>query len=104
MNRLQHKSAIVFGGGPNIGGTIAHFLAREGARVTVSDDDPKRSQEAVEFLNSKGYESIAASTHYVDEDGVARVFAESEKRFGPPDIVVNTAGQINWGSVVDIGL
>ena len=37
MGRLQDKVAIVFGAGPNIGGTIAHFMAREGAKVVVSD-------------------------------------------------------------------
>jgi hypothetical protein len=31
--RLKDKVAVVFGAGPNIGGTIAHFLARAGAQV-----------------------------------------------------------------------
>ena len=31
--RLEDKVAVVFGAGPNIGGTIAHFLARAGAQV-----------------------------------------------------------------------
>ena len=37
MNRLQDKVAIVYGAGPNIGGTTAYFLAREGAKVVVND-------------------------------------------------------------------
>ena len=39
MDRLANKVAIVFGAGPNIGGTIAHFLAREGASVVVSSSE-----------------------------------------------------------------
>src|SRR5207248_6632541 len=39
MKRLDGKVAIVFGAGPNIGGTIAHFFAREAARIAVADID-----------------------------------------------------------------
>lgn len=42
MDRLKNKVAIVFGAGPNIGGTIAHFLAREGASVCVTDIRKRR--------------------------------------------------------------
>ena len=55
MNRLDGKVAIVFGAGPNIGGTIAHFLAREGARVMVSDVSEAAAKETVGFLSSRGY-------------------------------------------------
>jgi len=41
-DRLKNKVAIVFGAGPNIGGTIAHFLAREGASVMLTDVDEAR--------------------------------------------------------------
>ena len=48
MDRLANKVAIVFGAGPNIGGTIAHFLAREGASVVVSDISLAAAQETVD--------------------------------------------------------
>lgn len=51
--RLEGKVATVFGAGPNIGGTIAHFLAREGARVTVADASQEAADKTVEFLTSK---------------------------------------------------
>ncbi|MDE2618687.1 MAG: SDR family NAD(P)-dependent oxidoreductase, partial [Sphingomonadales bacterium] len=61
MDRLANKVAIVFGAGPNIGGTIAHFMAREGARVVVSDVSLEAATETVEFIRSKGY--VAHATH-----------------------------------------
>ena len=47
MNRLADKVAIVFGAGPNIGGTMAHFLGREGASVAVCDINEKAARETV---------------------------------------------------------
>ena len=58
MNRLAGKVAIVFGAGPNIGGTIAHFLAREGARVAVSDIDVTAATATAEFLASRGFDAL----------------------------------------------
>src|SRR6516164_532533 len=59
MNRLDGKVAIVFGAGPNIGGTIAHFLAREGARVAVADIDSAVAEETAKFLAARGYGALA---------------------------------------------
>ena len=49
MARLDGKMALVFGGDPNIGGTIAHFMAREGAKVAVSDLLPAGSNRPCSF-------------------------------------------------------
>ena len=57
MSRLEGKVALVFGSGPNIGGTIAYYLAREGARVAVSDIAPAASGETAEFIRSRGFEA-----------------------------------------------
>ena len=50
MARLKDKVAIVFGAGPNIGGTIAYFLAREGAKVVVSDLSREAADETGALL------------------------------------------------------
>ena len=39
MGRLDGKVAIVFGASPNMGGTIAHWLAKEGAKIAACDLD-----------------------------------------------------------------
>jgi NAD(P)-dependent dehydrogenase (short-subunit alcohol dehydrogenase family) len=53
MGILDGKVAIVFGAGPNIGGTIAHFFAREGARIAVTDIDASASAKTTAFLSER---------------------------------------------------
>ena len=102
--RLDGKTAIIFGAGPNIGGTIAHFFAREGARVAVSDRDPRAADETAGFLAARGHEAIALAGDALVEADVARIVAGTAKRLGGPDIIVNMAGKVHWSSVLDMEL
>ena len=99
MSRLDDKVAVVFGAGPNIGGTIAHFMAKEGAKVVVNDLAPAAADETVQFLTSRGYEAIAVPGDATKEEDVNRIFGEAAKRYGHVDSVVNLAGSVVWGDV-----
>ena len=102
MKRLEGKVAVVFGAGPNIGGTIAHFFAREGARIAVSDFNQSAAEDTTAFLVSRGYGAIALTGNAVSEPDVARIVAETVRHFGHLDIVVNMAGKVHWSNVVDM--
>jgi len=104
MQRLDGKIAIVFGAGPNIGGTIAHFLAREGARVAVSDVKPDAARETVDFITGRGFEAVALAGDAMDEGAVERIVGETVARYGGLDIIVNMAGRVHWSSVLDMEL
>ncbi|MGH6990846.1 MAG: SDR family NAD(P)-dependent oxidoreductase [Stellaceae bacterium] len=104
MKRLEGKIAIVFGAGPNIGGAIAHFLAREGAKVAVSDQDAAAAEATAAFLDSHGGDSIALVGNAMDEVDVARIVVDTVAHYGAIDIVVNMAGKVHWSSVLDMEL
>jgi len=104
MDRLKDKVAIVFGAGPNMGGTVAHFFAREGARVTVSDIKLSAAQEVVDFLKSRNYQGLALQGDAAVEADTARIVADTVKHFGRLDMIVNMAGQIHWAPIVDMEL
>jgi NAD(P)-dependent dehydrogenase (short-subunit alcohol dehydrogenase family) len=104
MNRLDGKVAMVFGAGPNIGGTIAHFMGREGARVAVIDVDPAAAEATVQYLVSHGTEAVAFTGNATEEKDVANAVASTLGRFGQVDVVVNMAGKVHWSSVVDMEL
>jgi NAD(P)-dependent dehydrogenase (short-subunit alcohol dehydrogenase family) len=104
MKRLDGKVAIVFGAGPNIGGTIAHFLAREGARVAVSDVDPDAANRTAAFLSARGFEAMPLPGNAVEEADVSHVVQQAVARYGQLDCIVNMAGKVHWSSVLDMAL
>jgi NAD(P)-dependent dehydrogenase (short-subunit alcohol dehydrogenase family) len=102
MNRLEGKVAIIFGAGPNIGGTIAHFLAREGARIAVTDVDAKAAAATASFLTGRGYDAIPLTGNAFEEHDVARMIADAVAHYGHIDCAVNMAGKVHWSSVLDM--
>ena len=67
MGRLDGKVLLVFGAGPNNGGTIAHFMALEGAKVAVADINPAAAEDTVNFLTGRGYDAIGLPGDASDE-------------------------------------
>jgi NAD(P)-dependent dehydrogenase (short-subunit alcohol dehydrogenase family) len=104
MDRLAKKVAIVFGAGPNIGGTIAYFLAREGASVVVSDIHLAAAQETVDFIRSKGFEATATEGNATIEADVRQVVDFAVATYGTVDIAVNMAGRVHWAHVLDMDI
>ena len=102
MNRLADKVAIVFGAGPNIGGTIAHFFAREGARVAVTDVNSKTAAATAAFLTDREFDALALTGNAFEEADVVRMVAETVAHYGHIDCVMNMAGRVHWSSVLDM--
>jgi NAD(P)-dependent dehydrogenase (short-subunit alcohol dehydrogenase family) len=100
--RLQGKTAIVFGAGPNIGGTIALFLAREGASVVVSDVNPAAAQATADRIVRDGFEAIAVLGNALIEADVEAIVARAVAHYGHVDIAMNMAGTVHWSPIVDM--
>lgn len=92
MKTVQDKVAIVTGAGSGIGKAAAELLAREGAKVIVSDIDEAHGKAVAEAIRAAGGEAhfIAADTAKA-EDHEALVKGTVE-RYGGLDIAVNNAG------------
>lgn len=102
--RLAGKTAIVFGAGPNIGGTIAHFLAREGAKVAVADVSADAAGETAAFIRGRGHEAVAVQCDAQDESQVERAVGAAVGHYGALDIAVNMAGKVHWSPVLEMKL
>src|SRR5712692_4977231 len=102
MARLADRVAIIFGTGPNQGGAMAHFMAREGAKIACVDFQPEVSQETVKFLKGRGYDAIALEADGTVEADVKRAVAEAVEHFGYVDIAANLVARQFREPITDI--
>ena len=92
MNRLPDKTALVTGGALGIGRGTCLLLAREGARVAITDvRDPEGQALAAEITRAGG------TAHYwhldvARENEVRSVMAAAAAVLGPVTVLVNNAG------------
>jgi len=89
--KLEHRVALVTGGGSGIGRAIALRFASEGAYVVVNDVRIDAAQKTVGELEGGRGRAIAADVS--DSAQVRAMFAEAEQALGGRlDILVNNAG------------
>jgi 2-keto-3-deoxy-L-fuconate dehydrogenase len=91
--RLQNKVALVTAAGQGIGRAIAEAFIAEGGKVIATD----LADEKLKGLN-------AAKTQKLDvraQDNIDALQKAVAGEFGPPDILVNCAGYVANGSVLD---
>ena len=98
MSEFEGRVAVVTGASSGIGRRTAELLASRGARVVVA----ARSEEKLRELESERIRSIAGDV--ADESFVERLFTETEKRFGPCDLLINNAGMIDPGPLAGVTL
>lgn len=92
MGRVDGKAVVVTGGGLGIGRATCLLLAREGARVAVTDVREDVGRSAADAIRALGREAAFYRLDVADEAEVRKVFAEIRKAFGTIDVLVNNAG------------
>lgn len=92
MDRVRGKVAIVTGGALGLGEATAALLAREGARVVVTDVKEDEGRQVAERIGKDGGEAVFLKHDVSREDDWKRVMDETTSSFGRLDIMVNNAG------------
>lgn len=90
-DRLVDDVAIVTGAGRNIGKAIATTFAREGASVVVADVDEGSATEVAAAIEADGGRAAPFAVDVTDEAQVESLVADTERRYGPVDVLVNNA-------------
>jgi NAD(P)-dependent dehydrogenase (short-subunit alcohol dehydrogenase family) len=89
---LDGRVALVTGGGSGIGRATAVAMAREGARVAVSDLSKEGIEATVALINAAGGQSITIAGDVTEEADVANMVARTISAFGRIDCAFNNAG------------
>jgi meso-butanediol dehydrogenase / (S,S)-butanediol dehydrogenase / diacetyl reductase len=99
MTRFAGARVFVTGGAVGIGASIVRELAREGARVAVTDVDVEAAQLLAERV---GGGARAWHLDVTDGQETAAVFKEVVEAFGGVDVVIANAGVSSMRAVVDL--
>ncbi len=89
---LAGKTALVTGGASGIGRATALTMAREGARVAVSDLSEESAASTVALINQAGGQAIAIGGDVAKEADVQAMVARTIAAFGRLDCAFNNAG------------
>jgi len=87
-DRLQGKAALITAAGQGIGRAIAERFIAEGARVIATDVDPAK------------LDGLSCETMALDVRDTAAIAAAPE-RTGPIDVLINGAGFVHAGTILD---
>lgn len=99
MDRVKGKIALVTGAALGLGRAAALMLAKEGARVIVTDRREAEGAQVRDAIIASGGEAIFLPHDVSKEADWADVIKSGLSRFGGLDILVNNAGVAHAGSV-----
>ncbi|MBR9977465.1 MAG: glucose 1-dehydrogenase [Bacteroidetes bacterium] len=92
MKRVKGKVAVVTGGALGIGRAACLLLAREGAKVAVTDIADEEGEKVTEEIKELGGFAKYWHVDTSNEDEVSSAFSSIASEFGSIDILVNNAG------------
>ncbi|MEH6550224.1 MAG: SDR family oxidoreductase [Pseudomonadales bacterium] len=101
MGRVSGKVIIVTGGGSGMGRADSIRLADEGAKIVVTDLNEASAKETAAII---GDAAIYMSHNVANESDWEAVIAKTVETFGRLDVLVNNAGVMKMGSVLDTTL
>jgi len=98
--RFRGKSIVVTGGAGGIGRAVVRLFAREGGLVMVSDVVEEGCRDIVAELKEQGYQSVYYSGDLAEKNYCENLIDHTVKKFGTIDILINNAGVIPRGNIL----
>jgi meso-butanediol dehydrogenase/(S,S)-butanediol dehydrogenase/diacetyl reductase len=99
--RFQGKTAVITGGAGGIGRVLVELFARESARVLFCDLDENACRELAAELNDKGLETRFLAGDLRQKSFCEALIDEAVAVYGGVDILLNNAGIIPRGNILE---
>ena len=98
MKRFVNRTVIVTGGARGLGASHARGFVTEGANVVIAD---VLEQEARMLAGELGDHAIFSRLDVTSDKDWAATVAAAEEAFGPVSVLVNNAGIVRFGEIVE---
>lgn len=89
---LNDKVALVTGASSGIGRAVALVLARDGAKIIVSDIDKTAGAQTVDMVKAQGGDAIFVAANVGKPKDAKHLVHQAVKHYGRLDIACNNAG------------
>ncbi|WP_036593542.1 SDR family oxidoreductase [Ottowia thiooxydans] len=103
---IQGKVVLIAGGAKNLGGLIARDLAEQGAKAVAIHYNSAASKAdadaTVAAVEKAGAKAVALQGDLTSAAAVEKLFADTEKAIGKPDIAINTVGKVLKKPITEI--
>jgi len=90
--KLENKIALITGGARGIGKAIAEVLAKEGAKIVISDININGVEELEKKVKNLGRKFMVIKSDVSDSKQVYEMINKIMNNFGRIDILINNAG------------
>ena len=102
LSSLEGKVAIVTGSTQGLGEAIAHLFADRGVSgLVITGRNAARGAKVKAALEAKGVKTVFVTADLANMDDTRRIVAEADRAFGRVDILVNSAGITDRGTIWD---
>ncbi len=89
---LEDRVAFITGAGSGIGAAGAKELARQGAKVVVTDRDSNAAQEVASLITAEGFAADALQLDVTNDVALTDAIAEVAEKHGRLDVLHSHAG------------
>jgi len=101
---IKGKNILVTGASRGIGKAISKAIAGAGANVIMTARDKEALKNLKEDIISKNGKVIYIPADLADKDEIKALFKKVEKDYGKLDVLINNAGFVKTGELVDFSI
>lgn len=99
---MGDRVAIITGGANGIGKACARRLSEDGCHVVIADIDTHAGQALADELGADKGKALFVSCNVADRLAVNNLLSETRSTFDRLDVLVNNAGIVAGGNILDL--